>query len=458
MFQERRSLFLPAVLAALITIAAVALSWGVVSVVVGAQEGSDQPTLIPATDSVTFDAEFQSPEVTTRWANTSLGTTVGDHVLEIDAPTGVQARSWTGGPDKLNGAEWQYSTDTCVYGGISDGVVDETEACFKPGGIAGASTTDGDYDLFMKDSLLGLGLDVPAMGASTESSIVTEAQCYMDDDGVPRAVATPPAGIVKYGGSSTLGIISNATEVDLSNVENGATYSHTISLGTLLWGQGTVFVEVKPSWGVSLDERSAYSQVDLGFRMEGRGLGGLLGLISHDSGWHTVTFRSECGFTMGSEQPMRLMQALPQLEMAPPILEDPPVTSAIGSPQSSGFTTEDSLSWQGGEYHLLATRELDALDRLTLESVLAEIATSGGVEGTNWKLFDAPTAGEPVPVVEVVLVDGAIAQIRPVVDGVASPLPDVIPTTSATPTPAATPTPTTTVAPPEEEPGGDGDG
>lgn len=97
MFQERRSLFLPAVLIALITLVAVALSWGVVSVVVGAQEGSDQPTLIPATDSVTFDAEFHSLEVTTRWAHTSLDTNVEDHVLEIDTPTGLQARSWTGG-------------------------------------------------------------------------------------------------------------------------------------------------------------------------------------------------------------------------------------------------------------------------------------------------------------------------------------------------------------------------
>lgn len=443
MFQERRSLFLPAVLIALITLVAVALSWGVVSVVVGAQEGSDQPTLIPATDSVTFDAEFHSPEVTTRWAHTSLDTNVEDHVLEIDTPTGLQARSWTGGPDKLNGAEWQYSTDTCVYGGISDGVIDESEACFKPGGIAGASTTDGDYDLFMKASLLGLGLDVPAMGASTESSIVTEAQCYMDDDDVPRAVATPPAGIVKYGGSSTLGIISNATEVDLSNVENGHTYSHDISLGSLLFGQGTVFVEVKPSWGVSPDERSAYSQVDLGFRVEGRGLGGLLGLISHDSGWHDVTFRSECRFAMNGEQPLWLMRAAPQLNRVAP------VTSATGSPQTSGFTTEDFLTWQGWEYHLLATRELDALDRLTLEAVLDEIAASGGVVGTNWKLFDASTAGEPVPVVEVVLVDGAVAQIRPIVDGVASPLPDVIPTTSATPTVTVTP---------QDDPVGDGDG
>src|SRR5699024_4936895 len=44
--------------------------------------------------------------------------------------------------------------------------------------------------------------------------------------------------------------------------------------------------------------------------------------------------------------------------------------------------------------------------------VVAVIAASGGVVGTNWKLFDASTAGEPVPVVEVVLVDGAVAQIR----------------------------------------------
>lgn len=92
--------------------------------------------------------------------------------------------------------------------------------------------------------------------------------------------------------------------------------------------------------------------------------------------------------------------------------------------------------------------------------VVAVIAASGGVVGTNWKLFDASTAGEPVPVVEVVLVDGAVAQIRPIVDGVASPLPDVIPTTSIPPTtvaPTTSATPTVTVTP-QDDPVGDGDG
>ncbi|BAC19441.1 hypothetical protein HMPREF0290_0238 [Corynebacterium efficiens YS-314] len=418
---------------------------------------------MPATDAVTFDAQFQSPEVTTRWARSSVTSGFGNRTLEITTPAGVQTQSWSEGPSRANSADRQYSAEACAYGGLAGA----PGPCAQSGDITGASITRGNYDFFVNSSLLGLGLDGGSVGINTDSpstnqpSITTGVRCYVDENNAPRMIASRPTGTVQYGASTTLGLVTSGAEVSLSTINNGSTFID--EKGDTLLGVSTSHVQVTPEWGVAPDGR-AYSQVRLDFRATASRL-----LSSYDSGWHTVTFRSECGFTMGSEQPMRLMQAPPQLEMAPPIVEDPPLTSAIGSPQTSGFTTEDSLSWQGGEYHLLATRELDALDRLALEAVLAEIATSGGVERTNWKLFDAPTAGEPVPVVEVVLVDGALAQIRPVVDGVASPVPDVIPTTSitpttvapttsATPTPVATPTPTTTVAPPDEEPGGDGDG
>lgn len=457
MSRGRGSLFLSAVLIALITVVAVVLSWGMAVVVVGAQEGNEQPDLIPATDSVTFNAEFQSPDVTMRWAKSSVTSDFGTDSLEIDSPAGVQTQEWSQGPSRANSADRQYSADACVHGGLTE----TTGPCAEPGDIAGASIAEGNYDFFVSSSLLGLGLDGGSVGINTDSpinnepSISTGARCYVDENNVARAIASRPSGTVQYGASTTLGLVTGGAEVSLSTINNGSTFSGE-KRGNALLGSSTAHVRVTPEWGVTPDGR-AYSQVRLAFR----GTASRLLIGSYDSGWHTVIFRSECGFNTSGQQPMNLMRMGPGPVRAAPIPEEPLVTSATGSPQAFGFTTEDTLDWQGGEYHLLATRELDALDRLTLEAVLAEVSASGEVEGTNWKLFDAQAAGEPVPVVEVVLVDGAVAQIRPIVDGVALPLPDVIPTPSPTPTAATpvAPTPSaTTVTPPRDEPDGDGDG
>lgn len=94
------------------------------------------------------------------------------------------------------------------------------------------------------------------------------------------------------------------------------------------------------------------------------------------------------------------------------------------------------------DYHLLATRELDSLDRLVIEEVLAEIAESGEVEGSSWKVFDASAAGELVPVIEIELDDGAIVQVRPMVEGAVMPAPDLVEAPATTTATTAAPQPT----------------
>lgn len=237
MVHDRGSLFLPAVLIALVTIAAVALSWGVASVVVGAQESSDQPTLIPATDSVTFDAEFQSPEVTTRWARSSVTSGFGNRTLEITTPAGVQTQSWSQGPSRANSADRQYSADACAYGGLA-GV---PGPCAQSGDITGASITQGNYDFFVNSSLLGLELDDGSVGINTDSpstnqpSITTGVRCYVDENNAPRMIASRPTGTVQYGASTTLGLVTSGAEVSLSTINNGSTFTDE-KKETRCWG------------------------------------------------------------------------------------------------------------------------------------------------------------------------------------------------------------------------------
>lgn len=416
------------------------LVWGVVGVVVGAQEDGPQRFLTPAMDSVTFDAEFRAedkaPEVVARRAESSATNSFQNRSVAVDVEGENDSASWQEGDFSFEGGVVRYSAEACADGG--DG------SCSNSGDMAGASISEGEFYLYTDPSLLGLGVDAPAVGFTTDGTLTTEARCYLDEDDSPRAVAERPDGTVRYGSGGLFDLISTEGSFPLSTLGNGEQTTMRYQVGGPFEFPGTSHanIRVTASWGSSLDGRGAYSEIELGYMVESRPLSG----GTYTSGWHDLIFRSECGLDMGDEASMSPFQAprqvldpVPRVDNPPPV-PVPSVTSAPGSPRTFGFSDEDRLSLPGMDYHLLATRELDGLDHLDVEAVLTEIAASGDVEGPNWALFDAEAAGELVPVVEVELFDGAIVQARPIVAGVSLPVPDVVPAPSVTISPTTSPT------------------
>lgn len=427
-----------AVVVTLIAILAVVFSW----LNANAQEnGGRAVTLTPAADAVQFSANFQAeekpPEVLTRYAST----TIGDQTWTTDI-AGEGKTTTQRGEFITSAGEALYTSDVCVHGGRSgDGV-----SCFLEDDIAGAATTNGSYSLFADISLLDLGLDASAMGAMIQdNSLKTQVRCSLGENGEPQAQAIRPAGVLAYGGSNTLGLISGGSTKNIAEIEDGVTWEDSETLSALLGiaGRSTVEVRVTPKWGKLDGANGAFSEVQTSYRVTGRAL-----LNSIDTGWQDLTVRSECGFTMSGEDQVNPMRAPAQSPLRPlQALPEPEITSAPGSPQASGFTSEGTLSNGAMDYHLLATRELGSLDRRVIEEVLAEIAESGEVEGSNWKIFDVGAAGELIPVIEIELEDGAIVQVRPVVEGTVLPSPDLVEvpaTTTATTTTPQLPAPTST--------------
>ncbi|MGP6174742.1 hypothetical protein [Corynebacterium sp. A21] len=414
---------------ALASVLAMALSW----VAVGAQENNEEPeiTLVPDTDSVDFSAGLRAaekpPEVLSRYSRTTIGSQVWETTTAGEGKTTAQS-----GEVSVGSGSAIYSSDVCVQGG--EGA--EGLACWNEGDVSGAATTNGAFSMFVNSSLLGLGLDTPLIGAAVQNnSLNTQVRCFLDEEGQPRAEATPPTGIVEYGGASTLGLITSGVEKDIAQISNDTPWiPEPKRVGSLL-GWGDAYVRLTPSWTPEGDSTQAYSGIELSFRST---TGGLLGLIPSDSGWITLTVRSECGFTMsGEEQQLSPLQAPDQSPLR--ALQNVPETtqtSASGAPQTSGFTTEDTLYTEAIDYQLLATRELDALDRLIIEEVLAEISETGEVEGSNWKLFSAEAADEQIPVIEIELADGAIVQVRPIIPGAVLPSSDLLELTSIIISPA----------------------
>lgn len=452
-----------AVLVVLVTIAAVILSWGVVSIV-GAQEDGSQSSLTPATDSVTFDAEFQAEEkpveVIGQYARTYVRGASGDEYELLSGYSGErqprQTEEWTEIDDGKDHEAGTVNFGTaCVYGGD-----DSTASCgdvSDAGAAAGASLTGGYIDeMLYKADLLGLPIGVvfpPNMKAAATIPLGVQARCAVDEDGNPDLFGSRPTGTISVGTGILLGLIENVDHYDLATLINeggdpfpdGDTVhvSRTKRNGTLV-SSSYIHTQITMNWGVDNQNLRAFSEVTVAYRGE----------VLGPTEWDSHTIRSECGLKLsdgrGSTAPHGASSPVAQSLGA---LMMPPATSATGSPQIFGFTTEDTMSLPGMDYHLLATRELDASDRLEIEAVLAEIAASGDVEGPNWKLFDAQAAGELVPVVEIELVDGAIAQARPLIPGASVPVPDVVITTASAPTTSVSATPTTSATTPE----GDGD-
>lgn len=443
--RQRRRLLLAVV--ALLTVMATLLTWGLSK----AQEmGQSGAPLTAAQDSVGFSAQLQAEEkpseVLTRWAQStvfvkeqnegrSLGTGSAADGVVITEPEPEKTEAWEDVSFPVNGGNASFSADSCVYGGE----VGAADSCGQGSDVVGASITDGDFSFLVNFSLLNLGLDAPAVNGSTRDSITTSAQCRLDENKNPEFMPQAPTGDVHYGTGNTLGLISSRGSQDISTLGNGESDPVELRMGSLLLGYSYAHATATPRWGISSDGLSAFSEVEVSFRAETRAL---LGLVPFNSGWHSVVFRSECGFTMsgdgsrgGPMQPSRLA-----IQAAPESIR----TSATGIPKSAGFSAEEMLDFQNRGYHLLATRELDSLDRLVIEEALAEIAESGKVEGANWKVFDAVAAGELVPVIEIELDDGAIVQVRPMVEGAVMPSPDLVEdpatTTASTSTPAPQPT------------------
>ena len=446
-----------AVLVVLVTIAAVILSWGVVSIV-GAQEDGSQSSLTPATDSVTFDAAFQAEEkpveVIGQYARTYVRGASGDEYELLSGYSGErqprQTEEWTEIDDGKDHEAGTVNFGTaCVYGGN-----DSTASCGEEGDAASASLADGyTDDMLHLAELLGLPLGIltpPNMKAGVTVPLGVQARCALDENGNPDLYGSRPTGTISAGTGVLLEIIENVDHYDLSTLtddggnllQSGMTTTRS-KFNFALLGPSYVDTEITLNWGIDELNLRAFSEVNVAYR-------GRVPQLSWTSPWDSHTIRSECGLKLsdgrGSTAPQGA-SSLPTRSRETLIM--PPATSAPGSPQTFGFITEDTMSLSGMDYHLLATRELDALDRLEIEAVLAEIAASGDVEGPNWKLFDAQAAGELVPVVEIELFDGAIAQARPMIPGASLPVPDVVITTSLAPTP----TPTTSVsAPPTTTP------
>lgn len=107
---------------------------------------------------------------------------------------------------------------------------------------------------------------------------------------------------------------------------------------------------------------------------------------------------------------------------------EPLPTTAPGSPRSAGFSDASTLTLNGTDYHVLATRELGAGDVQTLADVeAAAIAAAndheftGTTSGASWSYF----SGTGMDVIEVLLADGSVAQLRLASHGAALPQPDV---------------------------------
>lgn len=131
---------------------------------------------------------------------------------------------------------------------------------------------------------------------------------------------------------------------------------------------------------------------------------------------------------------------------APEAQPDP--GTAPGSPRTSGFIAEGSRTFQGQPYQTLSTRELNALDQITLEAVQEEATRAveqhtytGQTSGAAWKYFSAEATGQATPILEITLLDGSTVQIRPRLPQVKLPTPDIIPAPQLSP---AKPTPTPT--------------
>lgn len=319
----------------------------------------------------------------------------------------------------------------CAFGG--DGI-----GCEGAGDLASANTVAGTMaPIDRRRSLLIIGL--VEVGAEVTAPISTGARCFLDAQGAPAGEGSAPEGTISYKGSGLLGSV-NESAVDFADLASGTVfeegYNPGVLLNLLLALYVDVVVETRYDWDpVSL---RAYSEVKAHYAITDGS-----SVVKSE----TYTARSECGLKMsdgsGSDatETMSLMTLPSQLNAHSRTGPESP-TSAPGSPQSSGFTTEDTMDDGTLDYHLLATRELDSLDRLVIEEVLAEIAESGEVEGSSWKVFDASAAGELVPVIEIELDDGAIVQVRPMVEGAVMPAPDLVEAPATTTATTAAPQPT----------------
>lgn len=437
---KRHKLLLMSALALVLTLV-VGFSW----LSAGAQEDPGQGTaLVPDTDSVDFNASLRAGDKPVEVTGQYAYTYVNGHELISGYATQAQPRqtgSWTevDDPQDHENGEVSYG-EGCVYGGDPG-----TASCAEPGDAASASTADGYVDeLMYRADLLGIPLGIllpPNMEAAMTEPLATMARCSLDEEGNPQLRGERPTGTVTAG-TRVLLILDNAESYDISALTDVS--GETVPLEKFnfaLLGPSYIDLEITPIWGEDENNLRAFSEVTISFR-------GRIPTLGWSSPWETHTVRSECGMTLsdgrGSDTiagvGRGIQEPQAQLRAAPRVAER---TSASGTPQSGGFVTEDILSIESVDYHLLATRELDGMDRLAIEETLAQITATGAVEGSNWRLFDAATAGEQVPVVEIELADGAVAQVRPVIDGVALPRPDL------TAPPSTGPMTPTTVTDPE---------
>lgn len=149
-----------------------------------------------------------------------------------------------------------------------------------------------------------------------------------------------------------------------------------------------------------------------------------------------------------------------------PLEESLPATPAPPSrdPRETGFVEEDRvtvLSSPDREFHLLADDELDALRREEAVGVIDavidavdsdDLTTYEGTVGlSEWALHPVDTRSH-VPVIEIILSDGTTVQVRPIVDGVELPGPDVVVVETPTEISDETSTPTETETTAETEP------
>lgn len=385
-----------------------------------------------ATDSIEFNAQLQAAraELAGQYAWASINSV-------------VQESEYSTEPQPM-----EVSGDACVFGGAG------SPGCHTVGDAASATTRNGTMPSLSGQTRV-LGLPLVTVSASVSERITTGVRCWIDAQGVPRGVGQQPSGVINYQGTAALtpGFSRN---FNLSEAENGEFTRHTGEirlLGLLLPLE--VEVDVLPRWGWNPTTLRAYSEVNVTYRITN----------TNPLKEESYTARSECGLMMnngeGSDGPAGMgaqSRMGPQLHRFVEPVQPVEPTSAPGIPTQTGFTTEDTfITDDGADYHLLATRELDPEDRLTVRRVFTAIREDGGVEGgvlgAEWWIYSAEAAGEQVPVLEIELADATVIQVRPNLPGVLLPSPDRVVIETSESEPAATSEAPPATIPEPEEPG-----
>lgn len=313
----------------------------------------------------------------------------------------------------------------------------------------------------------------------SRQGIATAAVCTPNGQGGVTIAGRQPYAVVRAGREDFL-LTTTGLRVDVRNTSNlvsdnrvdhtpstqnfrtanSGFQQHRMRFDTPLV-DSDMDIEFTTEWGSDGD--SAWSRIMLRYR------GYYDGLFSDQySPWVTYRASSECGV---GDPPSVGAAGLGTMQhrafsLPSPLEESLPATPAPPSrdPRETGFVEEDRvtvLSSPDREFHLLADDELDALRREEAVGVIDavidavdsdDLTTYEGTVGlSEWALHPVDTRSH-VPVIEIILSDGTTVQVRPIVDGVELPGPDVVVVETPTEISDETSTPTETETTAETEP------